>query len=569
MARTWANPADGGGRDAQGEAPSAELGGTRRGAQGHARSGEPGGTRRAAPGGDGAAAAGLDLHLDLTGPRIRTAVEAALRQAVQSGRLPAGTRLPATRGLAADLGVARNTVADAYGQLVAEGWLTARQGSGTRVAEQPAAHPSAGPVELPAGPPGEHSAARPAPGYPAHPGGLTAPARTAADPARARPADPAGIPGTRRLVAAEPRPLRYSLRPGVPDLGEFPRAAWLAAARHAITAAPSEAFGYGDARGRPELRAALASYLARARGVRATPDRIVICSGFTQALALLCRVLAADGVAEMAAEVYGHQHHRNVIAAQGLSCRQVPVDENGAVITAADEFSGAGALLLTPSHQFPLGVPLAPDRRGQAVAWAARTGRVVIEDDYDGEFRYDRRAIGAMQALAPEHVVYAGTASKTLAPAVRLAWLVLPARLLDPFVAAKLVTDLHGSSLDELALAELINSGGYDRHVRRARLLYRRRRDRLVAALARAVPDARVTGVAAGLHAVLFLPPGMREADVIASAAGRSLALDGMRTFQPRGVAHPAALVLGYATPPAHAFTTAVSRLCAALRDCS
>jgi GntR family transcriptional regulator / MocR family aminotransferase len=472
----------------------------------------------------GSEGTGLDLHLDVTGPRVRAAVEAALRGAVQGGRLPAGTRLPATRTLAADLGIARNTVADAYGQLVAEGWLTARQGSGTRVAEHPAVRPAA------------------------------------VDP------DPTGARGA---AIGEPSPPGYSLRPGVPDLGEFPRAAWLAASRRAIMTAPSEAFGYGDACGRPELRAALAAYLARVRGVRAAPDQIVICSGFTQALALLCRVLAASGIADVAAEVYGHQHHRNVIAAQGLSCRPLPVDENGAVIAAADEFPGAGALLLTPSHQFPLGVPLAPARRGQAVAWAARTGRIVIEDDYDGEFRYDRRSIGAMQALAPEHVVYAGTASKTLAPAVRLAWLVLPARLLDEVVAAKVVTGLHGSSLDELALAELVNDGGYDRHVRRARLRYRRRRDRLVAALARAAPDARVSGMAAGLHAVLFLPAGMREADVVAAAARRGLALDGMRGFRPHGAAHPEALVLGYATPPAHAFAAAVGRLCAALRDCS
>jgi GntR family transcriptional regulator/MocR family aminotransferase len=486
--------------------------------------------------GDDSAPAGLDLHLDLTGPRVRAAVEAALRQAVQSGTLPAGTRLPATRTLAADLGIARNTVADAYGQLVAEGWLTARPGSGTRVALPLAA-----------------------------PGGL----RGLKGDLGAASAIPARFPGPPPAAAAGPPEPRYSLRPGVPDLGEFPRAAWLAAARRAVTAAPSEAFGYGDARGRPELRAALASYLARARGVRASPDQIVICSGFTQALALLCRVLAAAGAAELAAEVYGHQHHRNVIAAQGLSCRPVPVDEHGAVIGAAQGFPDAGALLLTPAHQFPLGVPLAPGRRGEAVAWAARTGRFVIEDDYDGEFRYDRRAVGAMQALSPEQVVYAGTASKTLAPAVRLAWLVLPARLLDQVVAAKLVTDLHGSSLDELTLAELIDSGGYDRHVRRARLLYRRRRDRLVAALARAVPDGRVTGVAAGLHALLFLPAGMREADVVSSAARRGLALDGMGGFGPPGVAHPEALVLGYATPPAHAFTMAVGRLCAALRDCS
>jgi GntR family transcriptional regulator/MocR family aminotransferase len=165
------------------------------------------------------AAAGLDLHLDLTGPRVRAALEAALRQAVQTGRLTVGTRLPASRTLAADLGVARNTVADAYGQLVAEGWLTARQGSGTRVA-----------------------------------GHVTPPG---APPAEARPRTPAP---------------RYDLRPGLPDLSEFPRAAWLAAARRAVSAAPSSAFGYGDPRGRRELRTELASYLARARGVRATPD---------------------------------------------------------------------------------------------------------------------------------------------------------------------------------------------------------------------------------------------------------------------------------------------------------
>ena len=456
--------------------------------------------------------AGLDLHLELTGPRVRAALEAALRQAVQTGRLAVGTRLPASRTLAADLGVARNTVADAYGQLVAEGWLTARQGSGTRVAEH-----------------------------------VTSPG---APPARARPEPPAP---------------HYDLRPGVPDLSDFPRAAWLAAARRAISAAPSAAFGYGDPRGRRELRAELASYLARARGVRATPDQIVICSGFTQGLSLLSRVLAGSGAAAVAVEAYGHQHHRDVIAAQGLAARPVAVDDRGAVIDEVRQVPGAGAVLLTPAHQFPLGVPLAPPRRSQAVQWAAQAGTVVIEDDYDGEFRYDRRAIGAMQALDPSRVVYVGTASKTLSPAVRLAWLVLPGWLVADVVEAKSLSDRHGSGLDELTLAEFIASGGYDRHVRRARLRYRRRRDRLIGALAPVRPAVRVTGMAAGLHAVLHLPPGQREADVVASAAKRGLALDGMRNFRPDGVGYPEALVLGYGTPPAHAFTTAVTRLCAVL----
>jgi len=462
----------------------------------------------------GPVGSGLDLHVELTGPRVRASLETALRQAVQTGRLAAGTRLPASRTLAADLGVARNTVADVYGQLVAEGWLTARQGSGTRVAEHPAADPPA----------------------------AAAPAATVPDSGESP---------------------RYSLKAGLPDLSEFPRTAWLAAARKAVTAAPSGAFGYGDPRGQPELRAALAAYLARARGVRAAADQIVICSGFTQGLSLLGRVLAGSGAAAVGVEAYGHRQHREVLEAAGLCALPVPVDPLGAVI---GQVPDCAALLLTPAHQFPLGVALAPPRRNQAVAWAARTGALIIEDDYDGEFRYDRRAVGAMQALAPEHVIYAGTASKTLAPAVRLGWLVVPRRLLADVLSAKERADRHGSSLDELTLAEFITSGGYDRHVRRSRLRYQRRRDRLLAALARALPDPQVTGVAAGMHALLHLPPGVGEAETVAAAAARGLTLDGMRDYRMPTVDYPDALVIGYGTPPAHAFTTAVARLCAILQ---
>ena len=462
----------------------------------------------------GPVGSGLDLHVELAGPRVRASLETALRQAVQTGRLAAGTRLPASRTLAADLGLARNTVADVYGQLVAEGWLTARQGSGTRVADHPAAQPPA----------------------------VAAPAAT---------------------VPESGESPRYSLKAGLPDLSEFPRTAWLASARKAVTAAPSSAFGYGDPRGQPELRAALAAYLARARGVRAAADQIVICSGFTQGLSLLGRVLAGSGAAAVGVEAYGHRQHREVLEAAGLAALPVPVDPLGAVI---GQVPDCAALLLTPAHQFPLGVALAPPRRNQAVAWAARAGALIIEDDYDGEFRYDRRAIGAMQALAPEHVIYAGTASKTLAPAVRLGWLVVPRRMLADVLSAKERADRHGSSLDELTLAEFITSGGYDRHVRRSRLRYQRRRDRLIAALAGALPDPRITGVAAGMHAVLHLPPGAGEAETVAAAAARGLTLDGMRDYRMPTVDYPDALVIGYGTPPAHAFTTAVARLCAVLQ---
>jgi len=457
------------------------------------------------------ATSGLDLHLDVTGPRVRAGLEAALRDAVRSGRLRPGARLPSSRALAADLGIARNTVADAYGQLVAEGWLVSRRGSGTSVADRA---------------PGAQAAVAPA----------------EADPAR----------------------LRHSLRAGAPDLSAFPRSAWLAAARRALTAAPFDALGYGDPRGRPELRVALAGYLARVRGVVADPDRLVVCSGFTQGLALLSRALRARGARTVAVEAYGHRAHRQVVATAGLGVRPLPVDALGAAV---EGLGDADTALLTPAHQFPLGVLLAPERRTAAVAWAERTGGIVIEDDYDGEFRYDRQPVGAMQALAPEHVVYAGTASKTLAPGVRLGWLVLPAGLVDDVVAVKASSDRQSSVLDQLTLAALIESGAYDRHIRRSRLAYRRRRDRLVAALHRDAPGVRVTGVAAGLHAVVRLPPGRREDEVVAGAAARGLAVEGLGAFAAAESREDPALIVGYGAPAEHAFTAAVARLTAALAE--
>ena len=445
--------------------------------------------------------ASLDLHLELSGTRVRLGLETALRGAVRTGRLGPGTRLPSSRALAADLGIARNTVAEVYSQLVAEGWLTARTGSGTSVAERAAADPG--------------------PGLPARP-----------------------------QVAAP----RYDLRPGVPDLSAFPGSAWLATARKVLATGPRQLLDYPDPRGLPQLRAALAGYLARARGVAADPDRIVICAGFAHGLAVTCAALRSAGAATLAVEAYGHQAHRDLAQAQGLRLRPLPVDGSGAVIGDVD---GTDAALLTPAHQFPLGVTLHPQRRRTA----ARLGGVVIEDDYDGEFRYDRQPVGALQALAPERVIYAGTASKSLVPALRLGWLVVPPRLLDA-VAAQLTAGPSG--LDQLILAEFIESGGYDRQVRRARLAYRRRRDRLAAALRR--QGRCVTGIAAGLHAVLELPRPDSERQLIARAAGHGLALQGLGSFRAPGTsADRSGLVIGYGHPPEHAYTTALARLCAVL----
>ncbi|MHC5906336.1 MocR-like pyridoxine biosynthesis transcription factor PdxR, partial [Streptomyces sp. S6] len=406
---------------------------------------------------------GSDLHLDLSGPGgRRAALIGALREAVRGGRLAPGTRLPPYRSLAADLGVARNTVADAYAELVAEGWLTARQGSGTRVADR------------------------------------TEPLRHAGEPA----------------VTAPPRargPL-HDLRQGTPDASSFPRAAWLASYRRALQNAPSEAFGPGDPAGRRELREALAEYLARARGVRTEPDRIVICSGFAHALRLLFGQ-GGGGVLRgpVAVESYGLGFHQGLLTAAGVRTVPLPLDEHGARV---DGLGRERAVLLTPAHQFPTGGPLRPERRAAVVDWARARGALVLEDDYDGEFRYDRRPVGAVQGLDPERVVYVGSVSKSLSPAVRLGWMVLPGRLVDAVREAKGEREAWASVPEQLALADLIACGAYDRHVRRMRQRYRVRRDRLVAVLAERAPHVRVSGVAAGLHAVLRLPAGTEAATV-------------------------------------------------------
>jgi GntR family transcriptional regulator / MocR family aminotransferase len=434
-------------------------------------------------------------------------LERALRSAIREGRLAPGTRLPSTRALAADLGWARGTVAGAYEQLAAEGWLTARVGAGTVVA--------------------------------------------------------AGAEATRAHPPAEPavRPPRYDLRAGSPDVARFPRAAWSAAHRRALRDAPDAALRLGDPRGRIELRRTLAAYLGRARGVVATPERIVICGGYVQALALLATVLGPRTTIAMEDPCLAL--HRDVVRAAGPRVTPLPVDDGGARVDAID--AHAAAAIVTPAHQVGIGSTLAPERRAALAEWAR--GRVVVEDDYDGEFRYDGRPVGALQSLAPDRIVYAGTASKALSPALRIAWLVLPEPLLEPVVAAKRLADSASPAIEQLALARLIENGGLDRHLRRMRAHYRRRRDALVAALAERAPSVRVLGIAAGLHAVLEMPDGAApEADVLAAVRTRSLALTGLSSFWHAPADRPTALQAGYGTPPQHAFAGAVDALADVMR---
>ncbi|MBL1084861.1 PLP-dependent aminotransferase family protein [Streptomyces actinomycinicus] len=464
---------------------------------------------------------GADLHVELSGPGgRRAALTGALREAVRSGRLAPGTRLPPYRSLAADLGVARNTVADAYAELVAEGWLTARQGSGTQVAER-------------------------------------------AEPLRSAVRSPVKMPPRARGA-------RHDLRQGTPDASAFPRAAWAASYRRALQAAPSEAFGPGDPAGRRELREALTEYLARARGVRTEPDRIVICSGFAHALRLLFSRGApagptAGGVLRgpLGVEAYGLGFHRELLAAAGVRTVPLPLDEHGAQVAALGR---ERAVLLTPAHQFPTGGPLHPERRAAVIDWARAGGTVVLEDDYDGEFRYDRRPVGALQGLDPDRVIHIGSVSKSLSPALRLGWMVLPQRYVEPVLAAKGEQEAWASVLDQLALADFVSCGSYDRHVRRMRQRYRRRRDRLVDALGVHAPHVEVTGISAGLHAVLRLPPGT-ERSAVQAATWQGIALDGLAAFR-----HPESpmtagdgLVVGYATPSEHAYGAALEALCGVL----
>ena len=462
-------------------------------------------------------AAGIDLHLDVNGPGLRAGLMDALREAVRTGRLVPGTRLPSTRSLAADLGVARNTVADAYSELIAEGWLIAQQGSGTRVARR------------------------------AEPRQAAAATRT--------------MPTTRRPT--------YGMMPGSPNLAEFPRTQWLIAARRALTAAPHDAFGYGDALGRLELRTVLADYLARARGVYAEPERIIICSGFHHGLMLTAQALRARRVRAVAVESYGFDVYRDLLTSAGLHTPPIYVDESGARTDDLAQLNGVGAALMTPAHQYPTGVELRPDRRATAVDWARATGGLILEDDYDGEFRYDRQPVGALQGLDPERVVYFGSASKSLAPGLRLAWMVLPEELVPEIVAAKGYVE-WSSTLDQLTLAEFIASGAYDRHVRSMRLRYRRRRDELIAALAQRAPGIRVTGMAAGLQAVLELPRGT-ERSVVQSAARQGLAVSGMAEYRyevaESGWRLPEqdALVVGYAAPSDSAWAATLDALCKVL----
>ena len=467
---------------------------------------------------------------------------AALREAIREGRLVAGTRLPASRDLAADLGVSRGLVTEVYARLIAESYLVARPGAGTWVADVPS--------------------------------------RAEGEPASSEAASQPGRLAELRFPSRDPAPeITIDFRPGVPAFALFPRAAWANAYQRAITTMPDTAFGYPDPRGMPELRAALAELLARRRGVAVHPDGLIVCAGVSQALTLLARVATARGHRLVAVEDPGSPPELPLLEDSGLTAVPVPVDADGVDLRALTA-SGARMFVGTPAHQFPTGIAYTPERRAALLAWSRENDGLIVEDDYDGEFRYDRAPVGALQGLAPDQVVYTGSVSKSLAPGLRLGWLVPPAALLADLVQAKRFTDLGNAAPDQAALADFIRTGRYDQHLRRCQRTYRERRDVLREALAKELPDVRTLGIAAGLHLIAQFPPeNGSEASITARAARAGVGLhpaqeyatrrrvDGQSAGQDIGEdAGPARIVLGYANLTPRRITAGVEALARALR---
>ncbi|SHN25254.1 PLP-dependent aminotransferase family protein [Cryptosporangium aurantiacum] len=483
----------------------------------------------------------------------------AVRAAVADGRLVAGARLPATRVLATDLGVSRGVVVEAYQRLVDEGLAQARTGVGTVITTL-LTPPAPGPAGAgPATPgPATPDPAEVAPG-PAAPGSAEAvpgPGAVGGPPDRAGASTPTGF----RLPLGPAAGIEFDLSPGRPDLAAFPRAAWLRAERTVLATMTSTDLGYGDPRGTLPLRTELAAWLARTRGTRADPDDVVVVAGVAQALALVARILGAGRA--VAIEDPGSRGARDQLIHWGMHLHPVPVDGDGLRIDALAA-TGAPIVLLTPAHQFPTGVVLAPQRRRELLGWADAHGGLILEDDYDAEHRYDRAPVAALQASAADRVVYMGSTSKTLAPGMRLGWMVAPRAMRDHLIAAKHATDLGNPALSQLVLAHLLASGEYERHLRRVRVRQRRRRDALHAALTRHLPDARVEGVAAGLHLLISLP-----GDVPDTVLAEKVAEVGVRVHPlswHRMVPGPPGLVIGYAAHPPNRLEEAARRMGAGL----
>jgi GntR family transcriptional regulator/MocR family aminotransferase len=454
----------------------------------------------------------VDLEIEFKeGVTLRRQLEDALRGAVRSGRLAPGSLLPPSRDLADQLGVSRGVVVDSYAQLAAEGYLTARRGSGTRVASLPAA---------------------------------------------------IGPPSRRQVIP--PQHYRYELRPGTADFHSFPRTRWKMALVGALRELPDNRLTYADHCGVPELRNAVAGYLGRMRGAVAQPDHVVICCAASHALTMLWQVLRRRGVRRVAVEDPGWRWQRYTVERAGLAAVPVRVDDDGMVIS---ELAAAGvdAVVITPAHHYPTGAVMTAERRAALIAWAQQRQALIVEDDYDAEYRFGRDPMAALQGLAPDLVAFIGTTSKTLAPALRLAWAVLPTRLIDDAEEVMRDTGITPPTLDQIAMARFIEDAALERHLRAMRRRYRAKREILVGALGRHLPEVRVSGTAAGLHLLAWLPDGADERRTATRMREAGVGLHELHRHCTVHAPAPPALLLGFAFPSGPDLVTAARLLAGAL----
>ncbi|WP_034263131.1 PLP-dependent aminotransferase family protein [Actinospica robiniae] len=458
------------------------------------------------------------------------------RAAIADGRLPIGARLPPGRVLAEELRVSRGVVTEAYQRLIEDGQVAGRGRAGTFVVAAPLAPIPAGPAAAPT----DEVRAESLPGLDF---GLT--------------------PTADVFDALRLSPARIDLTPGVPDLAAFPRSAWLRAERQVLTSLTPAAFGYGDPRGVARFRQSVAHWLGRNRGIRVDPRDVVVVTGVAQALGLVAHVLKQEGIGEIALEDPGSLGVRQHLTSQHLRTPPVSVDSCGLRV---DELraSGAAAVALTPAHQFPTGVVLDGARRRELARWADEGG-LILEDDYDAEHRYDRPPVPAIRAMLTEQVFYAGSVSKILAPALRVGWLLAPRRYQEAVVDAKRYADLGNPSLSQLVLAELMDSGELERHLRMLRRRHRRRRDAMIEAIGIHLPQARIHGAAAGLHLMITFDASFADTDLAAAALARGVKAQPLSWHYQRP--GKPGLVLGYAAATPADIAQAIAIIGSALRS--
>lgn len=450
----------------------------------------------------------LLVRLDEGGRQpLRVRLTMALRDVVRTGQVSPGSTMPSSRLLARDLGISRGLVVEAYAQLTAEGYLLSVPGAGTIVAPGQAASLS-------------------------------------------KPLSAAPLDASTGML---------DLRPATPDLSSFPRRLWLQAVRDTLRVLPASELGYGEPWGARALRLQLAGYLARVRGARADPEAFVLVTGVSQGMALIAQILHRRGQRRVAVEDPCNPLERALLRELGLEAVDVPVDAHGLCVDALAA-AGVRAVICTPAHQYPTGVIMSAERRTQLIRWAQDVDGLIVEDDYDAEFRYGRASVGCLQGLDSAHVALLGSVSKSLAPALRLGWVLAPPSLLADLRSAKVHADYGSSALDQHVLAELMASGAYDRNLRMLKRRYAARREHLVSALASHAPSWSPMGMVGGLHLVVELPTGMSEEQLVTAAGAAGvlvLGLAGMSGSHPMGPA----LVLSFARSTPGMLDDAVHRL--------